>query len=202
MPLVGNPYTIGEHGDRAEVIARHRADLLSNTTELRRARHELAGKSLICFCAPAACHGDTLLWVANCPGEEFELILVATETDEGHEMIVKHLMHEAHKVGAMYDDSRERRAARKRIAAEIALINLTHPIDAARVAHGYTVGAEAHTVSEGAVSTVLVEHLFPGKKALLDAHQVRDLAHDAARIARSVTHRMDHAVARAATAQE
>jgi hypothetical protein len=63
----GNPFKIGEHGDRAEVIARYRAWLLHpDQDELRNAaRRELAGKVLGCFCAPLACHGDVLAEIAN-----------------------------------------------------------------------------------------------------------------------------------------
>ena len=81
----GNPYEIGTHGDRDEVIAAHKADLLANPEELVRVRTELAGKSLVCFCKPAACHGDTLLWIANCPPQEFaELLDAALNAREFH----------------------------------------------------------------------------------------------------------------------
>lgn len=60
----GNPFKIGEHGDRAEVIAKHEAWLRSRHTLLR-SLPELRGKDLLCFCAPAACHGDLLMRLAN-----------------------------------------------------------------------------------------------------------------------------------------
>jgi hypothetical protein len=59
----GNPFRIGEHGDRATVIARHEAWL--------RDQHHLL-RDLVCFCAPAACHGDLLLKLAN--GTRAELV--------------------------------------------------------------------------------------------------------------------------------
>lgn len=75
----GNPYAISPDMDRSAVIAAHRADLLANPAELRRARTELAGKSLVCFCKPAPCHGDTLAWVANCCDDEFAGLLAASK---------------------------------------------------------------------------------------------------------------------------
>ena len=56
----GNPFKIGVHGSRDEVIERYqqylwnRKDLLADLDELR-------GKRLGCFCAPQACHGDVLV---------------------------------------------------------------------------------------------------------------------------------------------
>jgi hypothetical protein len=60
----GNPFVIGKHGTRAEVVARYRAYLLGNR-ELMAALPELRGKDLVCWCAPCACHGDVLLEFAN-----------------------------------------------------------------------------------------------------------------------------------------
>lgn len=59
----GNPYAIGRDGTRAEVVAKYEAGL---TEELRaRAKIELKGKTLGCWCAPQACHGDVLSRIAN-----------------------------------------------------------------------------------------------------------------------------------------
>lgn len=60
----GNPFVIGKHGDRATVIAAHDAWLRTQPHLLRRL-DELSGKSLVCYCAPLACHGDLLLRLAN-----------------------------------------------------------------------------------------------------------------------------------------
>ena len=64
----GNPFVIGEHGDRAEVIEAHRR-WLAETDEGRAvaeaAREDLRGKDLVCYCHPEACHADTLLEIAN-----------------------------------------------------------------------------------------------------------------------------------------
>lgn len=63
----GNPYTIGVDGSRSQVIRLYKEWLKTQPTLLEEARKELAGKDLVCFCAPKACHGDTLLAVANIP---------------------------------------------------------------------------------------------------------------------------------------
>jgi hypothetical protein len=67
----GNPFRIGEHGDRATVIALHEA-WLRDQHHLLRDLGELRGRDLVCFCAPAACHGDLLLKLAN--GTRAELV--------------------------------------------------------------------------------------------------------------------------------
>jgi hypothetical protein len=56
----GNPFVIGEHGDRAEVIRKYREHLL-RSPELVASLHELRGKVLGCWCKPKACHGDVLV---------------------------------------------------------------------------------------------------------------------------------------------
>jgi DNA polymerase I len=63
----GNPYRVEDHG-RAEAVALYKADILSDEPFLERARAELAGKDLACWCGPRQkCHADVLLEVAN-PG--------------------------------------------------------------------------------------------------------------------------------------
>lgn len=61
----GNPFVIGQHGTRAQVIEQYEAWLLSQPALVAAAKRELRGKSLVCWCAPLACHGDVLLRVAN-----------------------------------------------------------------------------------------------------------------------------------------
>ncbi|WP_411839993.1 DUF4326 domain-containing protein [Paracoccus sp. ME4] len=56
----GNPFAIGKDGDRSEVLAKYLDHLHRNPDIVDRARRELAGKDLVCWCAPAACHGDIL----------------------------------------------------------------------------------------------------------------------------------------------
>lgn len=61
----GNPFVIGKDGTREEVITKYRAWLLAQPEKVEEAKRELAGKDLVCFCAPKGCHGDVLLEVAN-----------------------------------------------------------------------------------------------------------------------------------------
>lgn len=58
----GNPFVIGTHGTRAEVIARYELEILPKLD-----LEPLRGKDLLCYCAPAPCHGDILLREANKP---------------------------------------------------------------------------------------------------------------------------------------
>lgn len=61
----GNPYVIGQHGTRAEVIARFKEEVLAHPNMITAIKRELRGKNLVCYCAPQACHGDILLEIAN-----------------------------------------------------------------------------------------------------------------------------------------
>ncbi len=60
----GNPYVIGVHGTRNEVIASYETWIRGNPELLSRLP-ELAGKVLACHCAslvnPKRCHGEILL---------------------------------------------------------------------------------------------------------------------------------------------
>ncbi len=60
----GNPFVIGRHGNREQVVSQYEQYLLSNE-DLMNSLHELKGKSLICWCAPQACHADVLIKYAN-----------------------------------------------------------------------------------------------------------------------------------------
>lgn len=61
----GNPFVIGRDGDREQVIEKYRRWLESNPALVARAKTELKGKNLVCWCAPLPCHGDVLLSLAN-----------------------------------------------------------------------------------------------------------------------------------------
>lgn len=63
----GNPFVIGRDGDRATVIEKYEAWLLSQPELVARAREELRGCNLVCWCAPLPCHADVLLRIANSP---------------------------------------------------------------------------------------------------------------------------------------
>lgn len=56
-----NPYSIQEYG-REECLKKYREFIL--TSDLLKDLDELSGKTLGCWCAPQACHGDILveLW--------------------------------------------------------------------------------------------------------------------------------------------
>lgn len=61
----GNPFVIGEDGDRENVIALYRAWVHRYPDFMEDVKTKLKGKSLVCFCSPKPCHGDVLLEIAN-----------------------------------------------------------------------------------------------------------------------------------------
>jgi hypothetical protein len=70
----GNPFVIGEHGSRAEVIEQYRIYLQSHPDLVDAAQRELKGKVLGCWCAPLACHGEILAGIANTHRAETEAL--------------------------------------------------------------------------------------------------------------------------------
>lgn len=62
----GNPFVVGQHGDRGDCIILHREWIVTQYALMSRIE-ELRGKILGCWCAPDSCHGDTLLYMANRP---------------------------------------------------------------------------------------------------------------------------------------
>ena len=64
----GNPYEI-DHSDitktRELVIEAHKKYFIRNDFLVRKAKTELKGKDLVCWCAPKPCHADILLEIAN-----------------------------------------------------------------------------------------------------------------------------------------
>ena len=56
----GNPFVIGIHGDRDEVIRRFETEILPDLSV-----SALKGQHLVCFCKPKRCHGDSILRKAN-----------------------------------------------------------------------------------------------------------------------------------------
>jgi hypothetical protein len=60
----GNPFLIGRHGTREEVVALYEERLLK-TPDLLVALPELKGKVLGCYCKPKSCHGDVLARLAD-----------------------------------------------------------------------------------------------------------------------------------------
>ncbi len=60
----GNPFVIGKDGSRADVIAKYELWIEQQPDLMAKLSH-LKGKHLICWCAPAACHGNVLVRLAN-----------------------------------------------------------------------------------------------------------------------------------------
>ena len=61
----GNPFRIGRDGERDDVIRMYTAMMVRRLegTDADGWLHDLAklkGKTLVCYCAPLACHGDVL----------------------------------------------------------------------------------------------------------------------------------------------
>ena len=61
----GNPFSIGRDGNREEVMAKYVSWLHENPDFVEKARLALAGRDLICWCAPAACHAGILRDIAQ-----------------------------------------------------------------------------------------------------------------------------------------
>ena len=60
----GNPFIIGRDGNRDQVVEKFRAWIVMQP-HLMSALGELKGKDLVCWCAPAKCHADVLIELAN-----------------------------------------------------------------------------------------------------------------------------------------
>lgn len=61
----GNPFSIGKTNQRADVVRKYGEWIRTNPELVGRARAELRGKDLVCWCAPEACHADILVEIAN-----------------------------------------------------------------------------------------------------------------------------------------
>ena len=61
----GNPFEIGKHGTREEVVEKYKkyAEMRFHEPDdiFREHLKALKNKDLLCWCAPEACHGDILL---------------------------------------------------------------------------------------------------------------------------------------------
>lgn len=71
----GNPFRIGQDGDRDAVCEKYEDYLSGNPALLSKVKTELCGKNLVCWCAPKRCHGDFLLKIANCEKSETQKAL-------------------------------------------------------------------------------------------------------------------------------
>lgn len=61
----GNPFRIEQEEDREAVVERYAEWLLSQPELVEKAKKELKGKVLGCWCSPRMCHGDILSEIAN-----------------------------------------------------------------------------------------------------------------------------------------
>lgn len=59
----GNPFSVAEHGRKA--LRLYLDHLAGNPGLVVRARAELGGKRLACWCAPAPCHAEVLARLAD-----------------------------------------------------------------------------------------------------------------------------------------
>lgn len=60
----GNPFVIGQHGTREEVLQLYQQYLIDGYASGKFTRQDfldLDGKTLGCFCHPLPCHGDILI---------------------------------------------------------------------------------------------------------------------------------------------
>ena len=60
-----NPFKIGKDGNRDEVIEKYREWILAQPELVERAKRELKGKVLGCWCKPDPCHGDVLVEIVE-----------------------------------------------------------------------------------------------------------------------------------------
>lgn len=65
--IFGNPYKIGQDGDRNEVVGKYRTWFMKRLQDprFRLVVEELRGKSLGCHCHPLPCHGDVIVEYLN-----------------------------------------------------------------------------------------------------------------------------------------
>lgn len=61
----GNPFPLRKGQDRNECLEQFEAYLETRPDLVADAKRALKGKDLVCFCAPALCHGDVWLRIAN-----------------------------------------------------------------------------------------------------------------------------------------
>ena len=72
----GNPFRVGEHGTRDQVIALYQKDLWKRIRSDEISLTDLAalnGKDMACHCSPKACHGDVLSRAATWAAAQIDL---------------------------------------------------------------------------------------------------------------------------------
>lgn len=112
----GNPFVIGKDGTREEVVAKYEAWVKTQPALLANLG-DLAGKSLICHCAPEACHADVLLELANSPAKVELKILTAPKPAEKPIYRIAFTGHRPEKIGG-YDENHPMRIAVKTAIAD------------------------------------------------------------------------------------
>lgn len=60
----GNPFRIGQHGTREQVIQKYE-QWIRKQPELMQAAKKLKGMRLGCWCSPDGCHGDVLVKISQ-----------------------------------------------------------------------------------------------------------------------------------------
>lgn len=61
----GNPYYIDANHSREQVLELYTSYLQARPLFRSKIKERLAGKDLICFCAPQPCHAEILMKIAN-----------------------------------------------------------------------------------------------------------------------------------------
>ena len=61
----GNPFEIGKDGTRKEVVEKYREKIYNDPALMEKAKKELKGKILGCWCASLLCHAEVLAEIAN-----------------------------------------------------------------------------------------------------------------------------------------
>lgn len=57
----GNPFVIGPDGTREDVVRKYEEWIKTQPDLIEKAKIELTGKILGCYCKPLSCHGDVLV---------------------------------------------------------------------------------------------------------------------------------------------
>ena len=65
--VYGNPFIIGIHGNRDEVVQKHRVWIEEDDQKWLRdlIKKELRGRDLVCWCYPEPCHLTIVMEIAN-----------------------------------------------------------------------------------------------------------------------------------------
>ena len=154
----GNPFKIGEHGSRDEVIVLYQKDLW---TRIRSgeisltALAELNGKDLACHCSPKACHGDVLSRAATWAAAQLEL------NTEQH-IPIAHSDHQHH------EPSRQSATAADQNQATTSLITADRTHDPA------TASTHAQPPSPSSSGTDLPQSPLSDLKQLLNAAKIQN----------------------------